>query len=93
MNGSLIQIKVTLKWRISMEKVVFEHLLNATGFRSILKGIPFSEENLRDVKFYIRKFFKNQKVTIRPRWRGVRKHHKNHNIKSEAERFDIYVYA
>ena len=76
-----------------MEKVVFEHLLNANGFRSILKGIPFSEENLRDVKYYIRKFFKNQKVTIRTRWRGTRNHHQSHNIKSEAERFDIYVYA
>ena len=76
-----------------MEKIVFEHLNRATGFRSILKGIPFSEENLRQVRKAIRKFFKNQKVIVRTRWRGVRKHHTNHNIKSEAERFDVYVYA
>jgi hypothetical protein len=76
-----------------MEKLVFEHLKNATGFRSILKGIPFSESNLKSVRYYIRKFFKNQKVVVRTRWRGVRSHHKNHNIKSEAQRFDVYVYA
>ena len=76
-----------------MEKVVFEHLNRATGFRSILKGIPFSEENLRQVRKAIRKFFKNQKVVVRTRWRGVRSHHANHNIKSEAQRFDVYVYA
>jgi hypothetical protein len=76
-----------------MEKLVFDHLNKATGFRSILKGIPFSESNLRSVRYYIRKFFKNQKVVVRTRWRGVRKHHANHNVKSEAQRFDVYVYA
>jgi len=76
-----------------MEKIVFEHLNRATGFRSILKGIPFSEENLRQVRKAIRKFFKNQKVIVRTRWRGVRKHHANHNIKSEAKRFDVYVHV
>ena len=76
-----------------MEKLVFDHLNKATGFRSILKGIPFSESNLKSVRYYIRKFFKHQKVVVRTRWRGVRSHHKNHNIKSEAQRFDVYVYA
>ena len=76
-----------------MEKLVFEHLNKAKGFRSILKGIPFSEENLLQVRKAIRKFFKNQEVIVRTRWRGVRKHHTNHNIKSEAEHFDVYVYA
>ena len=76
-----------------MEKLVFEHLKNATGFRSILKGIPFSESNLKSVRFYIRKFFKNQKVVVRTRWRGAREHHPNHNIKSEAIAFDVYVHV
>ena len=76
-----------------IRELVFEALRNSKGYRSILKGIEFSEENLLQVRKAIRKFFKNQKVVVRTRWRGVRKHHANHNIKSEAQRFDVYVYA
>ena len=76
-----------------MEKLVFEHLKNAVGFRSILKGIPMSESNLKNVRFYIRKFFKNEKVVVRTRWRGARAHHSDHNIKSEAIAFDVYVHV
>jgi len=76
-----------------IRELVFEALKNSKGYRSILKGIEFSEENLIQVRKAIRKFFKNQKVVVRTRWRGVRNHHRDHNIKSEAEHFDVYVYA
>ena len=76
-----------------MEKIILDHLEQADKYKSVLKAIPFSEDNLRKAKEIVRKFFKNQKVTIRPRWRGVRKHHQSHNIKSEAVRFDLYIYA
>ena len=93
MNGSLIQIKVTLIFgEHKMEKFVIEHLENASGYRAILKNIPYTDENLRDIKILIRKFYKNQKIVIRPRWRGIRYHHPYHNIKSEAITFDIYIY-
>lgn len=75
-----------------MEKIIIDHLERASAFQSILKGIPFSEENLKDAKYYVKKFFKNHKVKIRSRWRGERKHHRDHNIKSEAKFFDLYIY-
>lgn len=76
-----------------MEKIIIDHLEQADKYKSVLKGIDFSEDNLRKAKDIVRKFFKNHNVKLRARWRGVRNHHKSHNIKSEAVRFDLYVYA
>ncbi|QDP49624.1 MAG: hypothetical protein Unbinned202contig1000_30 [Prokaryotic dsDNA virus sp.] len=73
--------------------MIFNALKKSTGYRAILKAIPFSEENLIQVRKQIRKFFKNEKVTVRTRWRGVRSHHPDHNIKKEAIKFDVYVYT
>ena len=72
-----------------MEKLVFEHLNNATGFRSILKRIPFTEENVDVAKAIVKMFHYDKPVRVR--WRGQRLHNKNHTIKSEATHFDVYV--
>jgi len=76
-----------------IRSMIFDALKKSTGYRSILKGIHFSEENLVQVRKAIRKFFKNEKVIVRTRWRGTRSHHPDHCIKSEARKFDVYVYT
>tara|TARA_B100001250_G_scaffold184424_2_gene158636 strand:- start:9336 stop:9587 length:252 start_codon:yes stop_codon:yes gene_type:complete len=75
-----------------LSAMVFEALKNSKGYRSILKGIEFSEENLVEVRQAVRKFFKHQKIILRTRFRGARSHHPDHTIKAEANKFDVYVY-
>ncbi len=75
-----------------ISELVFEALRNSKGYRSILKGIEFSEENLIQVRKAVRKFFKHQKIILRTRFRGARNHHSYHTIKAEANKFDVYVY-
>ena len=67
----------------------FDAVSKAQSFRSILKRIPFTEENVDVAKAIVKMFHYDKPVRVR--WRGQRLHNKNHTIKSEATHFDVYV--
>ena len=64
-------------------------LVKASGYVSILKGIPLSDENLASAKWLVKAFHKGKPVRIR--FRGKRTHHPDHTLKSEATHFDVYL--
>ena len=68
---------------------LFVSALKARGYTSILKGIYLTEENLKIAKTYVKLLHKDKKVKIK--YRGKRKHHPDHTLKSEATHFDVYV--
>ena len=67
------------------------HLLIASGYTSVLKGVPYNKSNLSEAKWLVRKFNKCTLSDIRVRYRGKRLSHPNHTLKSEATHFDVYV--
>ncbi len=64
-------------------------LVKASGYASILKGIPLNDENLASAKWLVKAFHKGKPVRIR--WRGKRLHNQSHTLRSEATHFDVYL--
>jgi len=70
---------------------IVHHLIVASGYTSVLKGVPYNESNLGEAKWLVRMFNKCTLSDIRVRYRGKRLSHPNHTLKSEATHFDVYV--
>ena len=70
---------------------IVHHLMVASGYTSVLKGVPYNKSNLGEAKWLVRKFNKCTLSDIRVRYRGKRLSHPNHTLKSEATHFDVYV--
>ena len=74
---------------IEVQEELVNYFVNSKYLRSSLRRIPFSQENLETAKAFAKIIYKNR--PLRVRWRGTRKHHPDHTIKSEATDFDVYV--
>ena len=72
-------------------KALMMHLINADGFTSVLKGIPYSRTNLIGAKWLVRMFNKCERSDVRVRYRGPRPANPNHTLKKHATHFDVYV--
>ena len=83
-NGK--KVKVDTQYRR-----LLSHLINAEGYTSILKGVPYNETNLGGAKWLVRQFNKCTLSDIRVRYRGKRLSNPSHTLKSEATHFDVYV--
>ena len=65
-------------------------LLEATEYKSVLKGIPFSEDNVHLAKQVVRRFNKCSLDKIYVKYRGPRPVNPNHTLKRHATHFDVY---
>ena len=74
---------------IEVQEELVNYFADSKYLRSSLRRIPFSQENLETAKAFAKIIYKNR--PLRVRWRGTRKHHPDHTIKSEATHFDVYV--
>ena len=74
---------------IEVQEELVNYFVNSKNLKSSLRRIPFSQENLETAKLFAKIIYKNR--PLRVRWRGTRKHHPAHTIKSEATHFDVYV--
>ena len=80
-DGRVVQVEI--------KGELLNYFKDAKFLRSSLRMIPFSEDNLDTAKRLAKIIYKNR--PLRVRWRGTRKHHPDHTIKSEATHFDVYV--
>ena len=76
-------------YQVEVKGELLSYFTDAKFLRSSLRMIPFSEDNLDTAKRLAKIIYKNR--PLRVRWRGTRKHHPDHTIKSEATHFDVYV--
>ena len=70
---------------------IAHHLMVASGYTSVLKGVPYNKSNLGEAKWLVRKFNKCTLSDIRVRYRGKRLSPPNHTLKKDAHSFDVYV--
>tara|TARA_B100000131_G_scaffold102207_1_gene99208 strand:+ start:455 stop:700 length:246 start_codon:yes stop_codon:yes gene_type:complete len=67
------------------------YLMDAENYTSILKGVPFSEENLRGAKWMTKRFYKCNYSDIYVKYRGKRTRNPLHTLKKDAHSFDVYI--
>ena len=69
---------------------LIEHYENAIGFKSTVKGVPMSEENLELCRKFVTDIHDCPRQDVRVMYRGPRTSYAHATLRKDALSFDVY---